>query len=69
MQQRLSSVGLDDRSMHPDPREIAELEARVERLYATDRRFIRVGLSEHTTGGAVAEVAGRVRGVYVATEV
>lgn len=69
IQRQLSSVGSDGRSARPDPRDIAELGARVERLHAMDSRFIHVRLSEHIAGGAATEIAGRVRGAYVATEV
>ena len=69
LQRQLSSTERNGGSAHPDPRDIAELEARVERLHATDGRFIHVRLSEYIAGGAAAEVAGCIGGACVATEV
>jgi hypothetical protein len=63
LQRQLSSSERSGRPAHPDPRDIAELEARVERLHATDGRFTHVRLSEYAAGGAATEVAGCIRGV------
>ena len=69
MQRRLYVVEAAGCSNHPEPHEIAELEARVDRLRALDRRFNHVGLSVFVAGRATAGVPGRVGGACVATEV
>jgi hypothetical protein len=50
-------------------REVAELEARAQRLRAMGDRFIHVGVSHYVAQGTAMEVLDRVGGECVAKEV
>ena len=62
-------VGAADRAGRPNPREVAELEARVDRLHALGDRFAHVRLSDHVADCQATGFPGRSGGVCVATEV
>lgn len=62
-------VGSADPAGRPNPRDVAELEARVDRLHSLGDRFAHVRLSNHVADCRLAGFAGRGGGVCVATEV
>jgi hypothetical protein len=66
---RWQVVGSVDRAGRPCRQDVAELEARVNRLHARGSRFRHVALSSDVTRGPTRRFASRLEGVCVATEV
>ena len=69
IQRRQQSAGSIGAVRNPEPREIAELEARLRTLHALGERFSHARLSSDVTSGDVTEARIHVRGEFVATDV
>lgn len=68
IQRKLQSVEPVDDSGYVAPDDVAELRARIRRLWAMGDRFAGVRLSQYVTRGVVTGVPHHVRGECVATD-